>query len=137
MKRILFILVVFIFIISACSAAPAQPPTATPKPTWTLRPHGTLKACIYKEGELVEGTIRITDSAENTIADRLSVQCVEEMLAPGSYLILGSTYEGEDCSSDATGTVGCMTNGPRIPFEIAVDQVLEIDLDVFPPDQSD
>jgi hypothetical protein len=46
---------------------------------------------------------------------------------------MGGTYEGDDCSSESTGTVGCITDGPWIPFEIAVDEEKEIDLIVLPP----
>jgi hypothetical protein len=132
MRAIILTLALLSLLISGCATSPA-PPTATPKPTWTLKPHGVLKACVYKDGEVVEGTIRITTSEETTVADRISVECVEEILAPGSYLILGSTNEGDECSPENTETVGCTTEGPWIPFEIAVDQTLEMDLDVFPP----
>jgi hypothetical protein len=67
---------------------------------------------VYLNEDVVEGTIRITTSEETTIADRISVECIEEILQPGSYLILGSTNEGSECSPENTETVGCITDGP-------------------------
>jgi len=55
MRKIpLITLAIIVIVLTGCSSLSPEPiSTPEPKPTWTMLPHGILKACIYFEGELV------------------------------------------------------------------------------------
>ena len=116
--------------LSACAPAPEAPPDPTPKPTFTLRPHGTLKSCFFFEGEPVEANFNIVDKSDVVVKDGYAVECVEVNLPPGEYMFWGSTDVGDECASTEGGT-GCFAH---VPITIELDEILEMDLDLLPPE---
>ena len=123
-------------LLSSCAAAtpeatptatPKPPPTSIPKPTWTVKPLGTFKGCIYYAGELVVGEIAFWN--ETGIVDNLTIQVVEGCavvsLPPGDYEVEATYWESADCS------VGCRVD-ERFKFEIAMDEEIERDFEIHP-----
>ncbi len=128
--RNLFIAIIFLSILlSSCtSATPEPPPTSTPKPTWTPRLQGTLKGCIYYEGELVNGEITFWNGEGiiNNLTTQVIDGCAVISLPPGDYEVEAAYWNGADCSD------GCRLN-ERFKFQIAMGEDIEKDFEIYLP----
>jgi len=135
MRNLFVAIILLSLLLSSCATAtpeatatPKPPPTSIPKPTWTVKPLGTFKGCIYYAGELVDGEIAFWN--ETGIVDNLTTQVVEGCavfsLSPGEYEGEATYWNEEDCSG------GCSVN-ERFKFKIAVNEELEKDFEIHPP----
>jgi hypothetical protein len=132
MKYISVFIVIFSIIISGCATAPEAPPTSTPKPTWTSRPHGILRACIYFDNELVDLGYLSFKNEQVDLEDldaTLIGGCKDVLLPPGSYNVIPHYYQG-DCSDS---TAICRSE-EFYQIEILDGEVIELDFEVFYPD---
>lgn len=131
MKYVILFILTLSIVLSACAPTPEPPPTSTPKPTWTIRPHGVFKGCLYYEGELIMGTITFFDENDDELPSltRTGVECIEIILDPGEYFVMGISRKGADCSE---GPVPCsLKDGACNPFTIDVDEVIEMELILY------
>ncbi|NQS91569.1 MAG: hypothetical protein HQ574_04105 [Chloroflexi bacterium] len=130
MRNLIVTFILIVVLISSCISSPEIPPTSTPKPTGTMFPHGTLKACIYFGGELVNmGYLRFFN--ENGIISYLSWVdlddgCKDVILTPGYYSISPLFFQGPCADVDG----GCMADS-RFEIDIADGEVIEKDFEVF------
>ena len=131
MRSICFFLLIVI-IIGCAGTVPEQPPTMTPKPTWTLKPHGILKACVYYDGELVDlGYLTFKNELGRLeeLDSQLDGGCKDVYLPPGHYEVVPHYYQG-DCSDS---TAICRPEG-IYKIDVADGDVIEIDFEVFLPE---
>jgi hypothetical protein len=108
------------------------PPTSTPKPTWTMKPHGTLKACIYYEGELVDLgylTFKNEHGRISSLYTELVGGCKDVFIPPGSYEIVPHYYQGACSDSSAI----CRPE-EIYKIDISIDEEITIDFEVFLPE---
>ena len=117
--------------LSACTPTPEPLPTSTPKSTWTIKPHGVFKGCLYYEGELVKGIYSFFAESDTEIPEltRAGFECIEIILDPGEYFVMGTSWEGPDCSAEPAPC--SLKDGVCNPFTIDVDEVIEMDLNLF------
>lgn len=135
MRKSLISLVIILSILLAGCAASAQvlSPTPTPKATWTMHPHGVLKACIYYGGEIVnigylkffndKGVIDYLDWVE------LKDGCKDVILSPGNYEISASYFQLE-CADAGSG---CKLD-QNLVIEISDGDVIKVDFEVYLPE---
>lgn len=128
---ILSIILVLIIILTACAPSPL-PPTSTPKPTWTMKPHGILQACIFYNGNQVDlGYLTFKNESGNLkdLDAELVGGCKDVVLPPGNYEVTPHYYQG-DCSSSSS------ICRPREIYQIVivVGDVTEVDFEVFLPE---
>jgi hypothetical protein len=127
MKNNIVLILVLIIVLSGCATATEIPPTSTPKPTWTMKPHGIFKGCTYYDGELVEGGFAITNMNDNEVFRNNKAGCVEVPLPPGKYSLWAYYFKsGTDCGTDQ----GCETG--RLDLEIVLDEVVEMEFEMKP-----
>jgi hypothetical protein len=132
MRHLFVSLILLSVVLCACAAQPEVSPTYTPWPTWTSRPHGILRACIYFDNELVDLGY-LTFKNEMGRLDNLYTEliggCKDVLLPPGSYEIVPHYYQGT-CSDS---TVICRPKD-NYQIEISVGEVIEFDFEVFFPE---
>jgi len=132
MKYISVLILILLIFVSGCATASEVPPTSTPKPTWTLRPHGVLKACIYFDGNIVDlGYLTFKDE-EGDLKDlntELVGGCKDIFLPPGYYHVTPHYYQG--ACSDSTAV--CIA-GEFYQIDISVGEVIDQDFELFLPD---
>lgn len=127
-------IIILSILLTGCSGVTQEiPPTSTPKPTWTQLPHGTLKACIYFEGKLVDiGYLRFFYNKREVISSlnyrQLSGGCREVILTPGYYIVNAKYYQGV---CDYTGANCSLEEDLHI--DISDGDVIEKDYEIFTP----
>lgn len=128
---ILYMSIMVIFTLIACAPEPLTP-TSTPKPTWTLKPHGILQACIYYDGDQVDlGYLTFKDESGKLedLDSELVGGCKDIVLPPGNYEVSPHYYQG-DCSSSSA------ICRPReiYQIDISVGEIIAVDFEVFLPE---
>ncbi len=129
--RLLCILL-FTVLLSGCAVTSEVTPTSTLKPTWTSRPHGILRACIYFDNELVDLGYLTFKNEQGRIQDlytELVGGCKDVLLPPGSYEVVPHYYQG--ACSDSTAI--CHSK-EFYQIEISDGEVIELDFEVFLPE---